>query len=136
MILKNILLVAFLGLFNLSLFAQEGVEITTDPYVDALYNHCGNEIKIIIPVIFKEDSIRYICRGGEVLVNESDHRIVTLVPHSPHVLLNVYRGSTLIGVKKFKVRLIPKPTFKMYADSNLIENIDSKDGFPQSIHSA
>jgi hypothetical protein len=105
--------------------AQEGTEIITESFIVALYRNAGNEFKIISPSIVWNDSVRYSCSGAEVFRNGSDHRIVTLMPHAPVVVLSIYRDSTLIGTKKFKVRLIPKPAFKLYADRNLIKTFDS-----------
>ncbi len=125
MLSRNKIIALFLCLYNCSLFAQEGIEITTEPYIVALYKNAGNEFKIINPAVAQKDNIRYSCIGATVLPNMSDHRIITLVPHSATIVLSMYRDSTLIGTKQFKVRLIPKPTFKLYADHNLIKTFDS-----------
>jgi len=116
----------FFFLFSPPLFAQEGTDIITERYLVALYRNAGNEIKIINPVISMKDYVTYSCSGAEVLTNENDHRIITLIPYAVKVRLAIYRDSILIGVKEFKVRLIPKPTIKMYADHSLVETIDSQ----------
>ena len=40
--------------------------------------------------------------------------MVTVVPNSAEVKLNVYNSGNLLGTENFKVRRIPKPTIKLY----------------------
>lgn len=109
------------GLLRSGLYAQNNLEITTEPVVVALYKNCGNEIKITKPDL-SNANIQYHCSGATLINREGDIRFITLVPYSPHVILSIYRDSILIGKTQFKVRLINRPTIQLYADSNLIEN--------------
>jgi hypothetical protein len=117
-------LILFLKFSFLGFSQDHSLEVQTVPHVAALYKNCGNEITITNPVMSPKDNVRYECKGGMVMNKYDDVRVVTIVPDSPRVTLSIFRDTLLIGQIEFKVRLINKPTINLYADSNLVENLN------------
>src|SRR5688572_1383120 len=76
--------------------------------VQALYLNCGNELNVQVPALGATYDPSFSASGAAV-VKGATKGIVTLVPTSKEVTLNVSSGGNKIGSEKFKVRLIPKP---------------------------
>jgi gliding motility-associated protein GldM len=76
--------------------------------VQALYLNCGNELNVQVPALGATYDPSFTASGASV-VKGATKGIVTLVPTSKEVVLNVSSGGNKIGSENFKVRLIPKP---------------------------
>jgi gliding motility-associated protein GldM len=76
--------------------------------VQALYLNCGNELNVQVPALGATYDPSFSATGAAV-VKGAAKGVVTLVPTSKEVTLNVSSGGNKIGSEKFQVRLIPKP---------------------------
>jgi len=81
--------------------------------VQALYLNCGNELQINCPQLGSAYSPNFTASGANT-IRGAKTGMVTVVPNSAEVKLNVYNSGNLLGTENFKVRRIPKPTIKLY----------------------
>lgn len=80
--------------------------------VSALYLNCGNELQVDVPALGASYDPSFSASGGEVIEGASKGKI-TVVPKAANVDLTVSSGGNKIGVEKFKVKMIPKPTLQV-----------------------
>jgi gliding motility-associated protein GldM len=102
--------------------------------VQALYANCGNELKVAVPALGASYAPSFSGAGANFIqgANKGD---VTIVPTSMgEVTLNVSSGGNMIGSEKFKVRPVPRPDVRAYANS---KEVDLKTGisapYPSSL---
>ncbi len=77
--------------------------------VQALYLNCGNELNVQVPALGTIYNPTFTAQGASAIPG-SRKGMVTLVPNSSAVTLNVSNSGTFIGSEKFPVRNIPLPT--------------------------
>jgi gliding motility-associated protein GldM len=76
--------------------------------VQALYLQCGNELSVQVPALGTNYQPNFTADGAAVYQGNKPG-VVTLVPNSKNVKLNVSSSGTFIGSENFGVRLVPKP---------------------------
>ena len=96
--------------------------------VQALYFNCGNELTVNVPALGSEYNPTFSARGGDV-VRGSKAGVVTIIPKSKKVDLNVSNAGNFIGSQSFGVRQIPAPEIKTRIKG---KEIDAKTGIPVS----
>ena len=96
--------------------------------VQALYFNCGNELTVNVPALGSEYNPTFSARGGDV-VRGSKAGVVTIIPKSKKVDLNVSNAGNFIGSQSFGVRQIPAPEIKARIKG---KEIDAKTGIPVS----
>lgn len=94
--------------------------------VEALYLNCGNELNIQVPALGTAYKPKFTATGADV-VPGGKRGLVTIIPKSAKVMLNIYSGGTLLEKKPFGVRKIPKPDIRLTSRGKLI---DEKKGIP------
>lgn len=92
--------------------------------VSALYLNCGNDLQVDVPALGASYDPSFTATGAEVIKGASKGKI-TVVPKAASVDLTVSSGGNKIGIEKFKVKLIPKPTIQIL---NGAKPIDMKNG--------
>jgi gliding motility-associated protein GldM len=93
--------------------------------VQALYANCGNELKVAVPALGASYAPSFGGSGANFIqgANKGD---VTIVPTGMgEVTLNVSSGGNMIGSEKFKVRPVPRPDVRAFANS---KEVDLKSG--------
>ncbi len=96
--------------------------------VQALYFNCGNELTVNVPALGSEYNPTFSATGGDV-VRGSKAGVVTIIPKSKKVNLNVSNAGNFIGSQSFGVRQIPGPEIKARIKG---KEIDAKSGIPVS----
>ena len=96
--------------------------------VQALYFNCGNELTVNVPALGSEYNPTFSASGGDV-VRGSKAGVVTIIPKSKKVDLNVSNAGNFIGSQSFGVRQIPAPEIKARIKG---KEIDAKTGIPVS----
>jgi gliding motility-associated protein GldM len=96
--------------------------------VQALYFNCGNELTVNVPALGSEYNPTFSVSGGDV-VRGSKAGVVTIIPKSRKVDLNVSNAGNFIGSQSFGVRQIPAPEIKARIKG---KEIDAKTGIPVS----
>ena len=94
--------------------------------VQALYFNCGNELNIQVPALGTEYNPSFTATGADVIPG-SGKGLVTVIPESPEVKLNVYSNNNLLGTQTFKVRKIPKPDISITSKG---KTVNEKQGMP------
>ncbi len=112
--MKNIL-AFFLFLFSLNCFAQDSTNpidfkfqddyILSDP---SLYLKCRNDIYFFISDSTDLKKLSYEVRGGDLIIQDSS-QVISLIPTSSKVTLEIFYDGKIIAEQDFKVKLIPKP---------------------------
>ena len=94
--------------------------------VQALYLQCGNELNVQVPALGTTYNPSFTASGASVYEG-SKRGIVTVVPNSASVTLNVSSNGTPLGSEKFGVRRVPKPELVAYSGN---KELDMKTGVP------
>ena len=94
--------------------------------VQALYLNCGNELNIQVPALGTEYNPSFTATGADV-ISGSGKGLVTVIPKSSEVKLNVYSNNNLLGTQTFKVRKIPKPDISITSKGG---TVNEKQGMP------
>ncbi len=81
--------------------------------LQALYLNCGNELQVNCPQLGSAYNPSFTASGAST-IKGAKTGVVTLVPNSAEVKLNVYNSGNLLGTENFKVKRIPKPTIALY----------------------
>ncbi|MEJ8803731.1 type IX secretion system motor protein PorM/GldM [Pontibacter sp. H249] len=98
--------------------------------VQALYFGCANELNIQVPALGAIYDPSFTANGGSA-IKGAKKGMVTIIPNSTEVSINVSSGGNAIGTEKFKVRPMPKPELVPLVNGR---PIDVKRGVPaQSI---
>ena len=77
--------------------------------VSQLYLNAGNELNIQVPALGAAYDPSFTAQGAAI-VNGPQRGLVTVVPNSAEVTLNIASGGTPIESRKFQVSRIPLPT--------------------------
>jgi gliding motility-associated protein GldM len=101
------------------------IETATLP---ALYLGCSNKLSIVSPGLGALWQPSFSGDGGEVIPNDGRGK-VTVVPSSAQFTLNINNQGNLIGKENFKVRTVPRPDLKLYANGS---EADEKKGIAAS----
>ncbi len=82
--------------------------------VQALYRNCGNELSIQVPALGSAYNPDFRATNANVYKNPSKKGYVTIVPTKTarEVAITVVNNGSEIGVEKFQVRGIPKPSIE------------------------
>ncbi len=80
--------------------------------VQALYRNCGNKLSFQVPALGADYSPTITATGATV-IRGSQPGDVVIVPSSPNITVRVSNNGTLIGEKKFRVKLVPTPTLEV-----------------------
>ncbi len=82
--------------------------------VQALYRNCGNELSIQVPALGSAYNPDFRASNASVFKNPTKKGYVTIVPTATarEVAITVVNSGSEIGVEKFQVRGIPKPTIE------------------------
>ncbi|WP_299817825.1 gliding motility protein GldM [uncultured Pontibacter sp.] len=100
--------------------------------VQALYFGCANELNIQVPALGAIYDPSFSASGGSA-IKGAKKGMVTIIPNSTEVTINVSSGGNAIGAEKFKVRPMPKPELVPLVNGR---PIDVRRGVPaQSIRS-
>ena len=94
--------------------------------VQALYYNCGNEIQVNVPALGSEYNPSFSTSGGDV-IKGSKAGLITIIPKSKKVDLNVSNAGNFIGAQSFGVRQIPAPEIQPRIKGKAI---DLKNGIP------
>ncbi|GAB3202831.1 hypothetical protein GCM10027293_30210 [Pontibacter aydingkolensis] len=98
--------------------------------VQALYFGCANELNIQVPALGAIYDPSFTASGGSA-IKGAKKGMVTIIPNSTEVTINVNSGGNAIGSERFKVRPMPKPELVPLVNGR---PIDVKRGVPaQSI---
>jgi gliding motility-associated protein GldM len=93
--------------------------------VQALYLNCGNELKVLVPALGATYQPSFSGAGASFIPG-ADKGDVMVVPTSINdVTLTVSSNGNTIGSEKFKVRPVPRPDVKAFANS---KELDLKTG--------
>ena len=95
-----------------------------------LYKNCGNILNIQVPALGVDYNPTFTATGAIIKRTSTKGKII-VIPNSPNVSLNISNNGTFIGIQKFKVKLIPKPTITM-TKSNRPYVINQIQGIPSS----
>ena len=88
----------------------------------ALYKNCGNMLDIQVPSL-GADYNPSISATGAVVEKGNRKGLVTVVPNSPQIKLNVSSGGIFIGEENYRVKLIPIPRMEAKARGKIINPI-------------
>lgn len=94
--------------------------------VQALYLQCGNELNVQVPALGTNYNPDFNASGAAVYKGNKPG-LVTVVPNSASVTLNVANNGTPIGSEKFSVRRVPNPKLVPYSGN---KPLDLKSGVP------
>ncbi|NDK56900.1 type IX secretion system motor protein PorM/GldM [Pontibacter fetidus] len=94
--------------------------------VQALYFQCANELNVQVPALGAVYDPSFSASGGTA-IKGAKKGLVTIIPSSTEVRLNVSSGGNAIGSETFKVRPIPKPTLVAIVNGR---PLDVKRGVP------
>ena len=78
--------------------------------INALYKDCGNPLNIQVPALGALYSPTFVVSGGDQRKGPKGKGSIIVIPNKATVAITVKSGGNTIGVEKFKVRLVPKPT--------------------------
>lgn len=78
--------------------------------VAALYKDCGNPLNIQVPALGALYAPKFSVSGGTYRDGGKGKGSIVVIPTKATVGITVSSGGQRIGVEKFKVRLVPKPT--------------------------
>ena len=78
--------------------------------INALYKDCGNPLNIQVPALGALYAPTFVVSGGSQRKGPKGKGSVIVIPNKATVSITVKSGGNTIGVEKFKVRLVPKPT--------------------------
>ncbi len=101
--------------------------------VQALYANCGNDLNINVPALGADYRPSFSASGASV-VQGAKAGDVTIIPTGTEVSISVSSGGNMIGTEKFKVRPVPKPAVKPFANGrelNIKMGLDAP--YPTSI---
>ncbi len=87
--------------------------------MESLYRNCGNKMAIKVPALGAYYHPDFATEGG-VLKKLDGQGTVTIQPQAASVKVKVMNQGQLIGEKKFKVKLIPKPEVEIRVNNQLI----------------
>ena len=73
-----------------------------------LYKDCGNEISFKVAGLGTDFNPRFVVSGAKLRQTATRGKVV-LIPSDPVTDVKIYNGETYLGVKSYKVKLIPKP---------------------------
>ncbi|MDF2456318.1 MAG: protein involved in gliding motility GldM [Cytophagaceae bacterium] len=90
--------------------------------MESLYKNCGNKMAIKVPALGAYYHPDFATEGG-ILKKVDGQGTVTIQPQAPNVKVKVMNQGQLIGEKKFKVKLIPKPEVEIRVNNQLINPI-------------
>lgn len=83
--------------------------------VAALYEQCGNVLQINCPALGSDYAPKFSATGASVRPGAKSGQVVIIPsPGSKGINLTVSSGGTPLGVEKFKVRPVPKPSIVVY----------------------
>ncbi len=82
--------------------------------IQSLYLQCGNQLNIQVPALGTSYNPSFSANGAAVYPGNK-RGVVTVVPNSANVSLNVSNSGTLIGTEKFTVNRVPKPEIAAYS---------------------
>lgn len=83
--------------------------------INSLYYNCGNELNIQVPALGANYDPSFSASGATV-VKGAQKGMVTIIPNSRSVKLNVSSGGNLIGSQDFTVKQVPRPKVIAYAN--------------------
>jgi gliding motility-associated protein GldM len=90
--------------------------------VAALYEQCGNFLSIQCPALGTDYDPGFSATGASVRKGAKTGAVVIIpTPGSKGVALTVNSGGTTLGVEKFKVRPVPKPSIEIHAKGRLVD---------------
>jgi gliding motility-associated protein GldM len=90
--------------------------------MESLYKNCGNKMAIKVPALGAYYHPDFTTEGG-VLKKVDGQGTVTIQPQASNVKVKVLNQGQLIGEKKFKVKLIPKPEVEIRVNNQLVDPI-------------
>ncbi|MEJ8758440.1 gliding motility protein GldM [Pontibacter sp. H259] len=88
--------------------------------VQALYFQCANELNVQVPALGAIYDPSFSASGGSA-IKGAKKGMVTIIPNSTQVKLNVSSGGNAIGSETFKVRPIPKPTLALMVNGRPLD---------------
>ncbi len=108
-------------------YCQKTVDSISFGNVDkVVYRNCISRFKVSYPVFSMKEDISYELIGGELNVDKDSNNIIYINSFSPKPILRIFKNKKMIGETKFRVRLIPKPELRVFADS-VIKNTGKDD---------
>jgi len=90
--------------------------------MESLYKNCGNKMAIKVPALGVYYHPEFATEGG-VLKKVDGQGTVTIQPQASNVKVRVINQGQLIGEKKFKVKLIPKPEVEIRVNNQLVDPV-------------
>jgi len=90
--------------------------------MESLYKNCGNKMAIKVPALGAYYHPDFATEGG-TLKKIDGQGTVTIQPQAAAVKVKVMNQGQLIGEKKFKVKLIPKPDIEVRVNNQLVDPV-------------
>ena len=81
--------------------------------IQSLYLQSGNKLNVMVPALGTAYNPNFTASGAAVYEGNKPG-VVTVVPNSANVTLNVHNNGTLLGSEKFTVNRVPKPDIVPY----------------------
>ncbi|MEM1136084.1 MAG: gliding motility protein GldM [Bacteroidota bacterium] len=102
--------------------------------VSALYLNCGNVLQVNVPALGSEYNPSFSATGADV-IKGAKKGSVTVIPNKAKVDLSVFSDGKALGIEKFKVKKVPKPTVKIFSRGKPVDlkNGVSASQFPRSL---
>lgn len=94
---------------------KPAIQVINDA-VQTLYKDCGNKLNITVPAL-GADYNPQISASGARLIRSNQPGKVTVVPNQPRVNINVKNNGVNIGDLKYRVELVPQPSFEVNVDT-------------------
>ena len=86
----------------------------------SLYKDCGNKLSFQVPALGSEYNPSITVQGANVRRTSNKGEVI-IIPNSPEVRVNVSSGGIPLGVKKYKVKLMPKPEILVKCNNRLVD---------------
>lgn len=86
----------------------------------SLYKDCGNKLSFQVPALGSEYNPSITAQGANVRRTPNKGEVI-IIPNSPEVRVNVSSGGIPLGVKKYKVKLMPKPEVLVKCNNRLVD---------------
>lgn len=77
--------------------------------IQSLYRNCGNKLNISVPALGPSYNPTFRAEGASI-INGNQPGMITIVPTSARVKLDVTNNGNFLGQENFGVRLIPMPS--------------------------
>lgn len=88
--------------------------------VQSLYRNCGNELNIQVPSLGVAYNPTFKVEGGD-LIPGSKKGVITVIPKTSKVHIQVYNQTHLIGTESFMVQDIPTPQISITTNHQPID---------------